>query len=144
MKAVASLILAILAAGAAHAHSYRVGNIEIVHPYIMVPAAGSRCTCADATIINHGQVTDYLVDIEFAMTGEVRLLNTATGTRNSHASLDVAIPPGTRLDLRHHDWCLFLDEIVEGLEADVGLYLGALIFRRAGTIPVEFMVEEHR
>jgi copper(I)-binding protein len=78
------------------AHSYRIGDLEIVHPAIMVPQANSNCTCAHVTIIN---------------------------------------------DLHRHEWCLFLSNIHTGLEADMGMYPASLLFRHAGTIEVEFMVD---
>ena len=131
----------LLAAGAAQAHSYRIGNLEIVHPAIMVPQANSDCTCAHVTITNHGSETEYFLGADIAVARNTRLLRVASHEHDISAPSEVAIAPGATLDLHRHEWCLFLSNISKSLEADMGEYPARLIFRHAGAIDVEFMVD---
>ena len=123
------------------AHSYRIGDLEIVHPAIVVPQPNSNCTCAHVTIINHGHETEYFLGAVVAIAQEARLLHVADHDHDISAPAAVAIAPGATLDLHRHEWCLFLSNIHSGLEADMGMYPASLMFRHAGTIDVEFMVD---
>jgi periplasmic copper chaperone A len=141
MRTAISIALVLLAAGAAQAHSYRIGNLEILHPAIMVPQANSDCTCAHVKIINHGSETEYFLGADIAIARNTRLLRVASHELDISAPPEVAIAPGATLDLHRHEWCLFLSDIPKGLEADVGAYPARLMFRHAGAIDIEFMVD---
>jgi periplasmic copper chaperone A len=125
----------------ARAHSYRIGQLEIVHPAIIVPDANSNCACAHVTIVNHGLETEYFLGADIAIAQDTRLLHVASYDHDINAPAAVPIPPGATLDLHRHEWCLFLSNIHTSLEADMGLYPAKLTFRNAGTIDVEFMVD---
>ena len=141
MRTAISIALVLLAAGAAQAHSYRIGNLEILHPAIMVPQANSDCTCAHVTIINHGSETEYFLGADIAVARNTRLLRVASHEQDISAPSEIAIAPGATLDLHRHEWCLFLSNISKSLEADVGAYPAQLKFRHAGAIDIEFMVD---
>ena len=136
-----SVALILFGACAAHAHSYRIGNLEIVHPAIMVPLESSDCTCAHVTIINHGSETEYFLGADIALASSTRLLHVPGHGRDISAPSTVAILPGTTLDLHRHEWCLFLSNVPKGLEADVGAYPARLMFRHAGALEIEFLVD---
>ncbi|MEQ1524389.1 MAG: hypothetical protein ABL936_24280, partial [Aestuariivirga sp.] len=131
----------LLAAGAAQAHSYRIGNLEILHPAIMVPQANSDCTCAHVTITNHGSETEYFLGADIEVASDTKLLRVASHDQDISAPSEVAIAPGATLDLHRNEWCLFLSNISKSLEADVGAYPARLKFRHAGAIDIEFMVD---
>lgn len=141
MRSAVSLALMLFCACAAQAHSYRIGNLEIVHPAIMVPKENSNCTCAHVTITNRGSEIEYFLGAEIAIARDTRLLHVSGGEHDISAPLSVAIAPGATLDLHRHEWCLFLSNIPKGLEADIGAYPARLMFRHAGTIDIEFMVD---
>ena len=141
MRTAISIALMLLAAGAAQAHSYRIGNLEILHPAIMVPQANSDCTCAHVTIINHGSETEYFLGADIAIARNTKLLRVASRDQDFSALSEVAIAPGATLDLHRHEWCLFLSDIRKSLEADVGAYPARLMFRHAGDINIEFLVD---
>ena len=136
-----SIALVLFGAFSAQAHSYRIGDLEIVHPAIMVPEANSDCTCAHVTIINHGSEIEYFLGADIAAASNTRLLHVASHGLNISAPSIVSIAPGATLDLHGHEWCLFLSNVPEGLEADIGAYPARLMFRLAGTVEVEFMVD---
>jgi copper(I)-binding protein len=141
MRTAISIALVLIAASAAQAHSYRVGHLEIVHPAIMVPQANSDCTCAHVTIINHGPEIEYFLGADVAIARSTRLLHVASHGPSISAPLEVAIASGATLDLHRREWCLFLSNIPKSLEADVGAYPARLMFRHAGEIDIEFMVD---
>jgi periplasmic copper chaperone A len=141
MRTVITIALLLFAVSAAQAHSYRIGNLEIVHPAIMVPQENSDCTCAHVTIINHGSETEYFLGADIEVASNTKLLRVASHDQDISAPSAVAIAPGATLDLHRHEWCLFLSNISKSLEADVGAYPARLMFRHAGTIDIEFMVD---
>lgn len=141
MRAAITIALVLFAVSAAQAHSYRVGHLEILHPAIMVPQANSDCTCAHVTITNHGSETEHFLGADIEIAGNTRLLHVASRAHDISAPSEVEIAPGATLDLHRHEWCLFLSDIPKGLEADVGAYPARLMFRRAGEINIEFLVD---
>lgn len=141
MRTAITIALVLFAAGPAQAHSYRIGNLEILHPAIMVPQANSDCTCAHVTITNHGSETEYFLGADIAIARDTRLLHVASKDHDISAPSEVAIAPGATLDLHRHEWCLFLSNIPKGLEPDVGAYPARLMFRHAGAIDIEFLVD---
>jgi copper(I)-binding protein len=141
MRTAITIALVLFAVSAAQAHSYRIGDLEIVHPAIMVPQENSDCTCAHVTIINHGSETEYFLGADIEVASNTKLLRVASHDSDISAPSEVAIAPGATLDLHRHEWCLFLSDISKSLEADMGAYPARLMFRHAGTIDIEFMVD---
>jgi copper(I)-binding protein len=141
MRTIISIALLLFAVTAAQAHTYHIGNLEIVHPAIMVPEENSDCTCAHVTIINHGSETEYFLGADIQVASNTKLLRVASHDQDISAPSAVAIAPGATLDLHRHEWCLFLSNISKSLEADVGAYPARLMFRHAGAIDIEFMVD---
>ena len=141
MRTAITIALLLFATGLAQAHSYRIGNLEIVHPAIMVPQENSDCTCAHVTIINHGSETEYFLGADIEVASNTKLLRVASHDQDISAPSAVAIAPGATLDLHRHEWCLFLSNVSKSLEPDVGAYPARLMFRNAGTIDVEFLVD---
>ena len=100
MRTAVFLALMLCGACAAEAHSYRIGNLEIVHPAIMVPEANSDCTCAHVTITNHGSEPEYFLGADVSIARETRLLHVADHSHGISAPATVEIAPGATLDLQ--------------------------------------------
>ena len=141
MRIAITLALLFFAIGSVQAHSYRIGDLEIIHPTIMVPQENSDCTCAHVTIVNHGSETEYFLGADIEVASDTRLLHVARHELQISSPSMVPIAPGATLDLHCHEWCLFLINVPKSLEADIGAYPAHLMFRRAGTIDVEFLVD---
>jgi copper(I)-binding protein len=129
-----------LAIAAAQAHSIRAGELEVVHPVIVVPQAGAANTCAHLRIINHGEYADYLRGIRLDIAGGVKFIIFKDEENAEISPVRLAIPPGQSLELRAPTYCIFLLGLSISLEADVGSYRGTLLFERAGQFDVDFMV----
>ncbi|WP_373502365.1 copper chaperone PCu(A)C [Aestuariivirga sp.] len=132
-----SAVMAIAVAGPGAAHTIRRGDLEIIHPAIMAPHAMVDSTCAHVTIRNHGGATEVLLGARIRAANSVRL--TASGPA-TNVSQRIEIAPGKTVDLRH-GWCLLLSGITESLEPDMNVIPGELIFERAGTVSIDFMID---
>ena len=131
-----------LASSAALAHSYHVGDLEIVHPAVMVPSAKSDCSCAHVKIVNHGARTEYFLGAIISAASRTHLVKISTGGHGLTMPMRVEIPPGKTPDLSRHEWCLFISGITQTLEADMGVVPGQLLFENQGAVPIEFMIDE--
>ena len=141
MKFALAALLILVAGNAAQAHGYRVGNLEITHPAIMVPSAHSDCSCAHVKIINHGAQTEYFLGAVISAAARTHLIEISTGSGGLSTPLRVEIPPGQTLDLSRHRWCLFMSGINTSLKADMGAIAGQLLFEKAGPVAIEFMID---
>lgn len=137
------LIIAILlwSAGGALAHGYRVGDLEILHPAIMVPSPQSDCSCAHVKIVNHGARTERFLGAVISAAARTHLVSISTGGGGLSMPAEVDIPPGATLDLTRHSWCLFMSGISQSLEADMGAVPGQLLFEKQGAVSIEFMID---
>ena len=55
------------------AHKYKIGNLKILHPYIIETSPGARTAGGYMKIVNLGNQTDYLslVTVDFAKVAEI-------------------------------------------------------------------------
>ncbi len=136
-----SLVSLLLGVIQAPAHTLRVGNLEIVHPAITVPRLHSGSTCAHMKIVNQGVQTEYLLGARVGMTNSAAFMQLLELGGEAILRKRVAISPGETLDLSKPSWCLFLTGIKVALEPDAGVYPGTLLFERAGTVEIEFMID---
>jgi periplasmic copper chaperone A len=123
------------------AHGYRIGDLEILHPAITVPAPLADYSCAHVKIINHGTTPEHLLGAEVAAARHVRIVALSDGGKGLSYPASVAIAPGATLNLNRGNWCLFLSGITATLEADMGVVRGWLLFENQGKVPVEFMID---
>lgn len=135
-----ALCLVLTASGPALAHGYRFGDLEIVHPAVMVPSGQTDCSCAHVKIVNHGTATEYLLGASIAAAQHTYLVSFTTG-QGLAMPLRLAIAPGATLDLSRHQGCLFMSGITTALEADMGVIPGKLLFERQGPTDIDFMID---
>jgi copper(I)-binding protein len=138
-----AFLVAVMWPGAAAAHGYRIGALEITHPAIVEPHPGMNCTCAYLRIRNLGTATEYFLGAHVAAGRDTMLLSVNQSRRNTGTEKKIAIAPGETIDLRH-GWCLFISGLTERLEADLNVIAGELLFESAGTIAIEFMIDPRR
>ena len=140
MRIAFAVILVLAVSSPALAHEYRIGDLEIIHPAIMVPSAKSDCTCAHLKIVNHGVRSEYLLGAVISVANNTHLIEiTGHGLTMPQR---VEIPPGEAIDLSHHAGCLFMSGIKARLEADFGAVPAQLHFEYQDTINIEFMVDD--
>ncbi len=142
MKLGFAVLVLMATSGGALAHGYRLGNLEIVHPSIMVPSATSDCSCAHVKITNHGKTAEYFLGAKIAAAARTHLIQISTTGQGLTTPMRVAIPAGATLDLARNQWCLFMSGITTHLEADMGSVAGQLLFERQGPVDIEFMIDD--
>ena len=135
-------LLALVFSAPAFAHAFRLGSMEIIHPWARAAAAGGNAG-GFLAVTNEGTEPDRLVRVESAIAARVELHTTIDdgGIMRMRALPDgLALPPGDTASLApgsHH--VMFFDlkaPLVAGSHFDA-----VLVFEKAGRLPVQFMVE---
>lgn len=136
-------LVALFLATAAQAHEFKVGDLEIGHPNIPMPAAKAMVAAGYLTITNNGTASDTLTAItadfaQMSMVHESKVNADGMATMSAIEMLD--IPAGETVSLAPGG----LHIMFMGLNAPLaeGTRLPAtLSFEKAGNVTVEFKVE---
>jgi copper(I)-binding protein len=139
----AALALALFAQ-AAMAHGFKIGDLEIGHPWSRATLPGAKVAAGYLTIKNNGSTPDRLtaVSAEIAGTGEIHEMSVKDGVMTMRPLADgLEIPAGGEVKLEPGAYHLMFKELkapaVEGVK-----FPGTLTFEKAGTVKVEFAVEK--
>lgn len=138
--------LAALALSAASilAHEYRLGSLELVHPFTRATAPGAAVAGGYVTIRNGGAAADRLVRAEAAFAGKTELheMKMDGGVMKMRLLADgIEIPAGGEVALKPGDLHIMFIGLKEPLNAGEKRK-GKLTFEKAGELEVEFEVEE--
>jgi copper(I)-binding protein len=128
---------------AATAHEYKVGSLEIVHPWARAQLKGTDVADGFMKIVNHGSTPDRLlsVTVEFAKTAQIHDMKMDGSTMKMVEMKEgVEIPAGATVELKPKSMHVMFMGLTEGLAPDE-LVDGELTFEKAGKVKVEFMVE---
>ncbi len=135
-------LLALPFSAPAFAHEFRLGSLEIIHPWVRAAAAGGNAG-GFFSVTNEGAEPDRLVRVESAIAARVELHTTIDdgGIMRMRALPDgLALPPGDTASLAPgSNHVMFFDlkaPLVAGSHFDA-----VLVFEKAGRLPVMFMVE---
>src|SRR5690606_32451445 len=129
---------------AATAHDYKLGALEIGHPWSRATLPGAKVSAGYLTVKNHGSTPDRLVSATagIAGKGEIHEMTVKDGVMNMRpVTGGVEIPAGGEVKLEPGAYHLMFMELkapaVEGVK-----FPGTLTFEKAGTVEVEFAVEK--
>jgi copper(I)-binding protein len=136
------LLLAALARPAL-AHDYKLGDLEIGHPWARATAPSAPTGAGFLTITNRGTAPDRLVAVrtpiaEQAQIHEMKMDGDVMRMRELDKGLD--IPPGGTVALAPGGFHLMLIGLKKPLTKDTRVPL-TLVFEKAGSIDVELAVE---
>lgn len=126
--------------GAAQAHEVKLGSLTVAHPYV---ALNTGCAAPDKLqayvmmVVNEGTQPDRLLGAQLASGAVATLTRPGQGAA---ASDGVVVPAGGRATLAAPDLALEFPRPTT-LPPEGGMLTGTLRFERAGTMPVQFMVE---
>jgi len=126
------------------AHEYKVGNLEIVHPWARAQLKGSDVADGFMKIINHGSTPDRLLSIavDFAKTAQIHDMKMSGSTMQMVELKDgLEIPAGATVELKPKSMHVMFLGVSEELMPDE-LVPGELTFEKAGKVKVEFMIEK--
>jgi periplasmic copper chaperone A len=142
VAAIATLAIAALT-GLSHAHSYKLGDIEIGHPWSRATPPSARVAGGFLIITNNGTTPDRLVSATFAgsATTEVHEMAHEGGVmKMRELPKGLEIKPGQKVELKPGGFHLMFMGLSAGLKENDRLK-GVLVFEKAGRIEVEFKVE---
>lgn len=127
----------------ATAHEFKAGSLTIDHPSSRPTPPGAKVGVGYLSIRNDGTQADRLVGGTATVAGrfEIHTSNIENGvTRMRRVKDGIVLEPRATVDLASggtHVMLLDLNEpIVKGASFD-----GTLVFERAGTVPIRFLVE---
>jgi copper(I)-binding protein len=132
-----------LALSAAQAHEYKLGSLEIDHPWTRATPKGAKVAGGYVKISNKGTVADRLTAAKFAIAPRVEIHEMAMSggmmkMRQLKAGLE--IKPGETVELKPGGYHIMFMNWTKPLERGQRIK-GTLIFEKAGSIDVEFDVE---
>jgi copper(I)-binding protein len=140
-----TLVLAAAAlciATAAQAHSHKLKNLEIVHPWCIETKDAGGAVSVFMTIKNAGGKPDKLLRASTASAGkaELRAAGVAPG-KEGDAIASVAVASHGAVDLKRDGPHVLLTGMKKAL-SPYDSFMMTLVFERAGKVEVEVMVEE--
>lgn len=128
----------------ASAHEYKLGALDIDHPWSRATLPGAKVAAGYLTIRNGGSEPDRLVSVsaEISGRGEVHEMAVKDGVMTMRRLADgLEIPAGGEVKLAPGSYHIMFLELktpaVEGTK-----FPGTLTFEKAGALDVEFSVEK--
>jgi periplasmic copper chaperone A len=128
----------------ATAHEYKVGSLEIGHPWTRATPKGATVGGGYAKITNKGQTADRLMAVSLTAAGKVEIHEMAmSGSMAQMRKLKngLEIKPGATVELKPGSYHMMFMNLKQPLEKGQRIK-GTLTFEKAGSIDVEFAVEE--
>lgn len=128
--------------GPASAHEYKLGELEIGHPWSRETPTGAKVAGGYLSVTNHGAEADRLIVVsaEISEKGEIHEMAVNDGVMTMRQLPDgLEIPAGEKVELKPGSYHLMF----MGLKAQPKKgerFAGSLTFEKAGKIDVEFAV----
>lgn len=142
-RVAAALALALLAAPAAFAHDFTVGDLTVDHPWARATPHGVKVAGGFLTVVNKGGAADRLISVtaEIAEHAEIHEITMKDGVMTMRPLTDgLAVPAGGEVALKpggNHLMFVGLKRMLKKGES----FAGTLTFEKAGTVEVTFTVE---
>ncbi|MDQ0348230.1 copper chaperone PCu(A)C [Ancylobacter vacuolatus] len=127
----------------AFAHEYKIGNLEIEHPWARMTPAGAKVGGGYLTIENEGKEADRLVSATAEVAGHVEIHEMAVkdGVMTMRMLPDgLEIPANGEAKLAPGGFHLMLMDLKQPLKEGES-FKGTLTFAKAGKIDVSFKIE---
>ena len=126
------------------AHEFKLGDLEIKHPWSRATLPGAKVATGYLIVKNNGATPDRLVSItaEIAGKAEIHEMSVTDGVMSMRPLKDgIEIPANGEVKLEPGSYhIMFMDlkaPAVEGVK-----FKGTLTFEKAGTVAVEFAVDK--
>lgn len=132
-----------LAASSALAHGYKLGDLQIGHPWSRATPAGAKVGGGYLSIENKGATPDRLVSVSapFAGRTEIHEMATKDGVMTMRPMADgVTVPPGQKVEFKPGGYHIMFMDLKAPLKQGERVK-GTLTFEKAGTVEVEFQVD---
>lgn len=141
-SAVAMGIAALAFSGSVNAQDYKVGSLQIEHPWARATAPGQSMGAGYLVIKNTGKVDDKLVSIstDTAKKAEVHQTTEENNMSKMSAVAGLAIPAGKTVQLASGGYHVMFVQIKTPFKQGTKIP-ATLTFAKAGQIKIEFKVE---
>ncbi len=125
-------------------HEYKIGNLKILHPYIIETPPGAKISGGYMKIVNTGNQMDHLilVKVDFAEIAEIHEMKTENDVikmRKIKSGLE--IPAKDFIELKHEGYHIMFMNLLKPKIKDE-THEGTLYFEKAGNIKVIFTIEK--
>lgn len=127
----------------AAAHGFKVGDLEIEHPWSRAAPAGAKVGGGYFTIVNNGSTPDRLVSIvtEISEKAEVHEMAVKDGVMTMrHVEGGLEIPAGGKVELKPGAYHLMFMGLKRQPKQGES-FSATLTFEKAGSVEVKFAVE---
>ncbi|EJF91121.1 copper chaperone PCu(A)C [Bartonella tamiae] len=127
----------------AFAHEYKLGEIEIVHPWSRATPNGAKVAGGYFKIINHGQEDDRLLSVssELSDKTEIHSMEVTDGVmKMRHQQNGVVIPAGGEVEFKPAGYHVMFMNLTQSLKKGDKI-AGRITFEKAGSIDVVFYVD---
>jgi copper(I)-binding protein len=141
--AVFALALSFSGLHGAVAHEFKLGDIEIDHPWSRATPPGAQVAGGYLTIVNNGGVPDRLVSVtsDISAKAEVHEMGVKDGVMTMRpVEGGVAIPAGGKVELKPGGYHLMLMGLKRPVKEGES-FPATLTFEKAGSVAIEFQVE---
>ena len=132
-----------LAISAAQAHEYKVGSLEIGHPWTRATPKGATIAGGYLKITNKGTASDRLTGATFTAAPRVEIHEMAMsgGTMQMRPQPNgIEIKPGETVEVKPGSYHIMFMNLKQQLEKGQRIK-GTLTFEKAGPVEVEFVVD---
>lgn len=131
LKPILAALAFTLASAAAHAHSFKLGSIEIGHPYARATAAGQP-TGGGFLKLTNGGADDKLLSASAAVSASVELheMKMEGDVMRMRAVPKLDLPAGQTIELKPGGYHLMLTDLKQALQKDTVVPV-TLVFRNA-------------
>ena len=137
------LVAALCAAFAAHSHDYKIGDLQIGHPYTRTTPPGATTAGAYLSIDNQGKAADKLLRITSPAAGLVELhsMRMDGNVMRMRAVPAIDVAAGATVKLAPGGLHVMLQELKRPLKKGERVPI-TLVFERAGEVKVELAVQD--
>jgi copper(I)-binding protein len=142
MKSILLAAVLAFAVNAASAHEYKLGSLEIIHPWARATPKGATVAGGYMKIINHGTAPDRLVGgtTTGAAKFEIHQMTMTDGVMKMRPLANgLEIKPGETVELKPGGYHLMFVGLKAPFEKGKRVK-GTLRFEKAGTVDVEYAV----
>ena len=144
MKKFGMLLAGVIAlSSSAHANDYKVGALEIDHPWSRAVPKGATVAAGYLTIKNTGTEPDRLVSGSTPVAGkfEIHEMTMDKGVmRMRPVPAGIVIKPGETVELKPQSMHIMMMGLKQPIEKGKS-FKGSLVFEKAGAVDVDFAVE---
>jgi copper(I)-binding protein len=144
MKKLGMLVAGVIAlSSSVHANDYKVGALEIDHPWSRAVPKGATVAAGYLTIKNTGTEPDRLVSGSTPVAGkfEIHEMTMDKGVmRMRPVPAGIVIKPGETVELKPQSMHIMMMGLKQPIEKGKS-FKGSLVFEKAGAVDVDFAVE---